>query len=138
MPPPYFRIHPRSAIDLVLTCFFKPASMPIAWLPIWYLGNTVLKHVLHKNHHRSNRSLLTIYVIVFYASFSPALEVQKSVIFYYTFTKFLTIHKENCNQMYYQWCSLNDRSEVYSKRYSCLSKTMVTHRHVTITISVYH
>ena len=48
--------------------------------PIWYLGNTVLKHILCKNRHRSNRSLLTIYAIVFYAGFSPALEVQKSVI----------------------------------------------------------
>ena len=70
----------------------KPASMSTAQLPIWYLGNTVLKHVLHKNCHRSNRSSLTIYVIVFYAGFSLALEVQKSVMFY-TFTKFLTIHQ---------------------------------------------
>ena len=31
------------------------------------------------------------------------------------FTKFLTIHQENWNQIYNQWCSLNDRSEVYSK-----------------------
>ena len=60
---------------------FKPASMSTVWLPVWYLGNTVLGHVLHKNHHRSNRLSLTIYVIVFYAGFSPSLEVQKSVMF---------------------------------------------------------
>ena len=60
----------------------KPASMSTAQLPVWYLGNTVLKHILCKNCHRSNRSPLTIYVIVFYAGFSPALEVQKSVCFY--------------------------------------------------------
>ena len=60
----------------------KPASMSTAQLPIWYLGNTVLKHVLCKNHHRSNRSSLTIYTFVFYAGFSPALEVQKSVMIY--------------------------------------------------------
>ena len=35
---------------------FKPVSMSTTQLPIWYLGNTVLKCVLHKNHCRSNRS----------------------------------------------------------------------------------
>ena len=33
---------------------------------------------------------------------------------------------------------LSDRYEVYSKRYSCLSKTTVTRRRVTITILVVH
>ena len=91
MPPPYFRIHPRSSNDLTLTHFLNPASMSTAQLPVWYLGNTVLKHVLHKNCCISNRSSLTIYVIVFYAGFSPALEVQTSVIFLH-FIKVLTIH----------------------------------------------
>ena len=40
--------------------------------------------------------------------------------------------------MYYQWCSLNDRYEVIVKVYSCLSKTTVTCRRVTITILVVH
>ena len=31
------------------------------------------------------------------------------------FTKFLTIHQQNWNQINNQWCSLNDRSEFYSK-----------------------
>ena len=33
---------------------------------------------------------------------------------------------------------LSDRYEVYSKKYSCLSKTMVTRRRVTITILIVH
>ena len=61
---------------------FKPASISTARLPIWNLGNNVLKCILCKNHHRSNRLSLTTYAIVFYACFSPALEVQKSVMFY--------------------------------------------------------
>ena len=48
---------------------YKPASMSTAQFPIQYLGNTVLKHVLHKNCCRSNRLLLTIYVIVFLCRF---------------------------------------------------------------------
>ena len=67
-----------SCIDMLS----KPASMSTAQLLIQYLGNTVLKCMLCKNCHRSNRLPLTIYAIVFYAGFSPALEVQKSVIFY--------------------------------------------------------
>ena len=92
----------------------KPASMSTGWLPVWYLGNTVLKHVLCKNHCRSNRSLLTIYAIVFYAGFSPALEVQKSVMFY-TFTKFLTIHQKNLNQIYFINGVPSGKYEGYSK-----------------------
>ena len=56
----------------------------------------------------------------------------------FTLYWFLTNHQENLNQMYYQWCSLNDRYEVIVKVYSCLSKTMVTRRCVTITILIVH
>ena len=70
---------------------FKPASMSTAQLPVWYLGNTVLKHILCKNHHRSNLSSLTIYAIVFYAGFSPALGVQKKCNVFYTLLYFSQI-----------------------------------------------
>ena len=57
----------------------------------------------------------------------------------YTFTKFLTNHQKTWNQIYFINGVLSDRYEGYSKRYSCLSKTMVTCMHVTNTIlSVYN
>ena len=82
----------------------KPASMSTTWLPNQYLGNTVLKCTLCKNHHRSNNSSLTIYVIVFCAGFSPALEVQKSVMILH-FTSFLTNHNKTWTRYIYLWCS---------------------------------
>ena len=98
----------------------EPASMSTIQLPIWYLGNTVLKHILHKNCHRSNRSSLTIYAIVFYTGFSPALKIQKSVMFLH----FTDSHKspKKLNQIYFINGILNDKSEGYSKEYSCLTK----------------
>ena len=46
--------------------------------------------------------------LFFYAGFSPALEVQKSVIFLH-FTKFLTVHQKNLNQIYIISGVLSDR-----------------------------
>ena len=56
-------------------------------------------------------------------------------VMFYTFTKFLTIHQKNCNQIYYQWCSLNDRSECYSKRYSVRSRISYYNIYMFIYIS---
>ena len=49
MPPTYFRVHPRSSIDLLLTCFLSLLQCLPLGCTIWYLGNTVLNYVLHKN-----------------------------------------------------------------------------------------
>ena len=60
----------------------KPASISTNQLPIWYLGNTVLKYILHKNCHRSNRLSLTIYAIVFlYRFFSCTGSSKKCNVF---------------------------------------------------------
>ena len=64
--------------------------------------------------------------IVFYAGFSPALEVQKSVRILH-FTNFLTVHQKNLDQIYFISGVLSDRYEYYSKEYSCLSNYGHTH-----------
>ena len=50
IPPMYFRIHPRSSIDLSLTHFLSLLQYLLLGCTIWYLGNTVLNCVLHKNY----------------------------------------------------------------------------------------
>ena len=60
MPPTYFRVHSRSSIDLLLTCFLSLPQCPPLSYTIWYLGNTVLNYGLCKNFHWSDRSSLAI------------------------------------------------------------------------------
>ena len=57
---------------------------------------------------------------------------------FYTFTRVLTVHQQNLNQIFNINGTLSDRYECCSKRYICLSKTTVTHRHVTTTILSVH
>ena len=60
--------------------------------------------------------------IVFYAGFSPALGVQKSVRFLH-FIKVLTDHHRTLTRyIWYQWCSTMIVVMFYDKEYSCLSK----------------
>ena len=58
-----------------------PASMSTARLHIWYLGNIVPKHVLHKNLCWSDRLLLTIYMDYFLCRFFSCTGSSKSVMF---------------------------------------------------------
>ena len=57
---------------------------------------------------------------------------------FYTFTRVLTVHQQNLNQIFIINGALSDRYECCSKRYICLFKTMVTHRHVTNAILTVH
>ena len=75
---------------------------------------------LFLDHHRQSKRLF------FYAGFSPALEVQKSVRVLH-FTNFLTIHQKNLNQIFIISGVLSDRYECYSKEYSCLADYGHTH-----------
>ena len=59
--------------------------------------------------------------LFFYAGFSPALEVQKSVMFLH-FIKVLTNHNRNVTRyIWYQRCSKMTGVMFYDKEYSCLA-----------------
>ena len=76
----------------------------------------------HENHCRSNRSLETIYKIVFYAGVSPALKVQKSVMFLHSINVLTNHNRTLTRYIWYQGCSKMTGVMVYDKEYSCLSK----------------
>ena len=71
--------------------------------------------------------------LFFIASLSTMILFSTPSVRVLHFTNFLTVQQKNLDQIYIISGVLSDRYECYSKEYSCLSKTMVTHMHVTIT-----
>ena len=112
--PTYSKVCFRSSIDLTLTHFLSL----LQWLPlsctIQYLGNTVLTTFFIRNfvdlidHHWQSMQLF------FYAGFSPALGVQKSVMILH-FTNFLTNHKRTLTRYILSEVFLNDSVSVIVK-----------------------
>ena len=125
-----------ACLEEYATCMLtKMAHSNASWLRKWLLETAKSKDILHcQKRWLATSTRLNVELSVLAPTNQPSMTVG-----FLHFIKVLTNHNRTWTRYIgYQRCSKMTGVMFYDKEYSCLSKTMVTHRHVTIIILIVH